>query len=152
VEPQDDARSAVDGADIICTVTSSREPVVDSAWISDGAHVNAVGSSVPTAREIDSDTVARATLFVDRMESALNEAGDFLIPKREGRIGDDHIRAELGDVLLGIRPGRTSEREVTLFKSLGLAVEDVAVAHYLHAQAVERNIGTNVELGGRKQF
>jgi ornithine cyclodeaminase len=150
VEPQRSAREAVEGADLICTTTSSREPVLAGAWIAPGAHVNAVGSSVRTARELDTEAVRRSALFVDRRESALNEAGDFLVPKAEGVVGDDHIRAELGEVLLGGHPGRTARDEVTVFKSLGLAVEDVAAAHHIHAAATRSGTGTWVELGGRR--
>ncbi|MBZ0300332.1 MAG: ornithine cyclodeaminase family protein, partial [Anaerolineae bacterium] len=132
VEPAEDAESAVRGADLICTATSSSEPVLKGAWLNAGAHLNVVGASVRTAREVDSDAMQRAELFVDRRESTLNEAGDVLIPKQEGLIGDDHIRAELGDVLLGTHPGRTSPEAITLFKSLGLAVEDLASAQWIY--------------------
>jgi ornithine cyclodeaminase len=151
VEPATSAQAAVAGADLICTVTSSREPILHGAWIAPGAHVNAVGSSVRTSRELDSDAVRRAALFVDRRESALNEAGDFLVPRSEGIIGDDHIRAELGEVLDGRHPGRGSAEEVTVFKSLGLAVEDVASAHHIHQAAQRPGAGTWVELGGERR-
>jgi ornithine cyclodeaminase len=142
------AREAVEDADVVCTVTSSRTPVLEGAWLRPGAHVNAVGASVRGARELDTAAVVRARLFVDRRESALNEAGDFLIPRGEGAIADDHIRAELGEVLIGRAPGRGSADEVTLFKSLGLAVEDVASAHRIHGNAQASGAGTWVELGG----
>jgi ornithine cyclodeaminase len=145
------AREAVEGADLICTVTASREPVLLGEWIAPGAHVNAVGASVPSARELDSAAVARSRLFVDRRESALAEAGDILIPKREGAIGDGHIQAELGEVLVGERPGRRTPDEITLFKSLGLAVEDLAAARHIYANAVARGAGTSVELGGARE-
>ncbi len=150
VEAMPSAEKAADGADIICTTTSSREPVLRGEWIAAGAHINAVGSSTPTARELDSATVARSLLYVDRRESAMNEAGDFLIPKSEGVIDDAHIRAELGELLLGMHTGRATREDVTLFKSLGLAVEDVAAAHHILARAVERDIGTSVEMGGKR--
>ncbi len=150
VEPAATARDAVAGADLVCTVTSSREPVVQDGWIAAGAHVNAVGASLATTRELDSGTVARARLFVDRRESAQAEAGDFLIPRAEGLVGDDHIRAELGEVLLGRRPGRLSAGDVTVFKSLGLAVEDLAAARLVHAEARKTGAGTWVELGGER--
>jgi ornithine cyclodeaminase len=150
VEPAATARDAVAGADLVCTVTSSREPVVQDSWIAPGAHVNAVGASLATTRELDSGTVARARLFVDRRESAQAEAGDFLIPRAEGLVGDDHIRAELGEVLLGRRPGRLSAGDVTVFKSLGLAVEDLAAARLVHAEARKTGAGTWVELGGER--
>ena len=150
VEPAATARDALAGADLVCTVTSSREPVVEQGWIAAGAHVNAVGASLATARELDSGTVARSRLFVDRRESAQAEAGDFLIPRTEGLVGDDHIRAELGEVLLGRRPGRLSPGDVTVFKSLGLAVEDLAAARLVHSQARKTGAGTWVELGGER--
>jgi ornithine cyclodeaminase/alanine dehydrogenase-like protein (mu-crystallin family) len=146
VEPARGAREAVDAAAIVCTVTASREPVLAGEWLADGAHVNAVGASLPFARELDTAAVARGRLYVDRRESALNEAGDFLIPKREGAIGDDHIVGEIGELLLGRVPGRRSADEVTIFKSLGLAVEDVAAAAYLYQRATVEGSGTRVEL------
>jgi alanine dehydrogenase len=142
------AREAVAGADIVCTVTSSVTPVLEGQWLAPGAHVNAVGASLATARELDTAAVARARVFVDRRESAAHEAGDLLIPRAEGAIGDDHVRAEIGDVLLGRHPGRGGPDEITLFKSLGLAVEDVAAAHHIHARALATGAGTWVELGG----
>jgi ornithine cyclodeaminase len=150
VEPAASAQDAVAGADLICTVTSSREPVLQAAWVAPGAHINAVGASVRTARELDSSTVARARLFVDRRESALAEAGDFLIPREEGLVDDAHILAELGEVLLGRHPGRRSADEVTLFKSLGLAVEDLAAARLVHARAAAAGAGAWLELGGAR--
>lgn len=150
VEAMDSAKDAAEGADIICTTTSAREPILNGEWLAPGVHINAVGSSTPAARELDTHAVARAHLYVDRRESALNEAGDFLIPKSEGVIGDEHIRAELGELLLGTRSGRESPTEITLFKSLGLAVEDVAAAHHIYAQAVQRGIGITVEMGGQR--
>jgi ornithine cyclodeaminase/alanine dehydrogenase-like protein (mu-crystallin family) len=131
--------AAVRGADIIATVTASSEPVLRHVWLKAGAHINAVGASIPTSRELDSDTVAAARLFVDRRESALNEAGDVLIPIKEGAITADHIQAELGEVVTGDRPGRQSPDDLTLFKSLGIAVEDVASASYVAHRA--RNTG-----------
>lgn len=141
---------AVRGADIICTVTSSREPVLQGAWISEGAHINAVGASQPNARELDSAAVARSRLFVDRRESARNEAGDFLVPRSEGLIGDDHIQGEIGELVSGSVEGRRSDADVTLFKSLGLAVEDVACAAYLYKRALSEGTGMRVAIGGMR--
>ena len=151
VESVESPRLAARDADIICTTTSAREPILEGDWISPGTHVNAVGSSTPSARELDSAAVVRSQLYVDRRESTINEAGDFLIPKSEGLIGDSHIRAELGELLVGSHKGRASDDEITLFKSLGLAVEDVAAAHHIYARAVERGVGTSVEMGGKRQ-
>lgn len=150
IEPMPTAEAAVKGADLICTTTAAREPVLRGAWLAEGAHVNAIGSSVPFTRELDTAAMVRAKLFVDRRESALHEAGDFLFPKQEGAIGDEHIRGELGEVLLGLRPGRESAAEITVFKSLGLAVEDLAAAHYIYRNALERGRGLSVELGGQR--
>lgn len=150
IEVMPDVESAAAGADIICATTSARDPILHGEWIASGAHVNAVGSSTPTAREIDTNGVVRASLFVDKRESTLRESGDFLVPRGEGAIGDDHIRAELGEVVIGSRAGRTSRDEITLFKSLGLAVEDVAAAHHIYAGALRMGVGTRVELGGRR--
>jgi ornithine cyclodeaminase len=148
VEPAADPQAAVRGADLICTVTASAQPVVEGSWLSDGTHINAVGSSIPTARELDSAAIARSRLFADRLESARNEAGDYLIPLREGSITESHLLGELGDVLLGRIEGRRSAGEITLFKSLGIAVEDLAAAHYVLQKARSANIGIVAELGG----
>ena len=146
VEAVDSAEAAVAGADLICTVTSSREPVLAGAWLAAGAHVNAVGSSLAATRELDSAAVARARLFVDRRESTINESGDFLFPLREGAIHDHHILGEIGDLLLGRLAGRRSADDVTLFKSLGLAVEDLAAAHHVYRKALA--LGRGVRLDG----
>jgi ornithine cyclodeaminase/alanine dehydrogenase-like protein (mu-crystallin family) len=140
-----DAESAVRQADVICTVTASREAVLKGEWLKPGAHVNAVGASIPTARELDTQAVKRSRVFVDRRESALNEAGDILIPMKEGAIGADHIVGEIGELLTGAAKGRTSDTDITLFKSLGLAIEDLACAHFLHREASARKKGTWVE-------
>jgi len=150
VEAASSAREAVEGADIVCTVTSSREPVLKGEWLSPGAHVNAAGASLAAARELDTAAIVRARLFVDRRESTLNESGDFLIPRREGAIDDGHIRGELGELVLGRVPGRQTESEVTVFKSLGLAVEDVAAARLIYDNALATGAGTSVELGGAR--
>ena len=135
---------ALDGADVVCTCTASREPIVRRAWLAPGTHLNAVGSSIPSARELDTDVVVEAGLFVDRRESTLNESGDYLRAVEEAGIGPDHIRGELGELLVGSRPGRRDAEELTVFKSLGLAVEDLAAASLCVARARERGIGTEV--------
>jgi ornithine cyclodeaminase/alanine dehydrogenase-like protein (mu-crystallin family) len=142
----EDIDVAVREADVVCTVTASREPIVRGGWLRPGTHLNAVGSSIPSARELDTEAVRRARVFVDRRESAANEAGDLLIPMKEGAIGPDHIVAELGELVLGKATGRENDQQITLFKSLGLAVEDLACAVYLHERAVREKLGTSVEL------
>ncbi len=127
VEPAG-AAAAVREADIVCTATTSATPVFDDRDLKPGVHINAIGSYKPHIRELPGETVRRARLFVDEKRSALEEAGDILIPLREGLIGEDHIRAEIGEVLAGLKPGRISDDEITVFKSVGNAVEDLAVA------------------------
>ncbi len=136
---------ALDGADVVCTCTSSREPIVRRTWLAPGAHVNSVGSSVPSARELDAEVVRAASLFVDRRESTVNEAGDYLAAVEEAGIGADHIVAELGELLVGAQSGRSDDDELTVFKSLGLAVEDLAAAALCVELARERGIGVEVE-------
>jgi ornithine cyclodeaminase/alanine dehydrogenase-like protein (mu-crystallin family) len=140
------AEAAVHGASIICTVTQARQPILEGEWLAPGAHINAVGSSTPDARELDTSAVRRAALFVDAKESTLNEAGDILTPIAEGAIGPDHIRAELGELLIGGHPGRQSSGEITLFKSLGLGIEDVAAARFVVAEARRLGMGQEVSL------
>jgi len=143
-------KGAVEVADIICTTTAARGPVLKGDWLTPGTHINAVGSSVNFARELDGEAVRRSRLFVDRRESALNEAGDFLLAKKEGLVGDDHIVGEIGDVLTGKVDGRESPTDITLFKSVGLAVEDLAAALHVYEKAKETGAGTTVEFGGRR--
>ena len=143
VSPSPDA--ALFGADVVCTTTSAREPIVEHRWLATGAHVNAVGSSIPKARELETETMAASSLFVDRRESTLNESGDYLLAQAEGAIGPDHIKAELGEVLVGTHPGREHDEELTLFKSLGIAVEDLAAAELVVRRAREQGVGSEVE-------
>jgi len=143
----DSARAAVDGADVVVTATSSAEPVFEHEWLAAGAHVNAVGASTPAARELPVDTVAAATLFCDSRESLRNEAGEFRLAIEQGAIsGEDHVRAELGEVLAGLAPGRRDAAELTVFRSLGLAVEDLAAGCAAVAGARRLGLGTEVEL------
>ena len=150
VEAVESPRAAVEGADLVCTTTAAREPVLAGAWLAPGAHVNAVGACFKDARELDAAAVARARLYVDRRESALAEAGDFLLARAEGAVGDAHIVGELGDLLLGRLPGRGGADEVTLFESLGIAIEDLAAAHSVHARALATGTGVAVAFGGRR--
>jgi alanine dehydrogenase len=151
IEVVETAREAVLGADLVCTVTSSLVPVLEGSWLSPGVHVNAVGAVGPTMRELDTEAVARSRFFVDRRESAVNEAGEFVLAREEGAIGDDHILGELGEVLLGDVTGRASPEDVTVFRSLGVAVEDLASARLIYSRAVESGAGTWVEVGGERE-
>jgi ornithine cyclodeaminase/alanine dehydrogenase-like protein (mu-crystallin family) len=136
---------AADGAGIVVTATSSAEPVLRREWLAPGAHVNAVGACLPQARELDTATMAAAAVFADSRESVLAESGDYLLAQAEGAFGPSHIRAELGDVLTGRARGRTSGIEITVFESLGLAVEDLAAAVLAYQNAVAVGEGSWVE-------
>jgi ornithine cyclodeaminase len=137
------AAEAVEGADIVVTATNSAQPVLRREWLAAGCHVNAVGACVPQAREIDTATMAEAAVFADSRESVRNEAGDFLLAAQEG--ADNPVRAELGELLTGTAPGRTSDDEITLFESLGLAAEDLAAAVYLYQKASRLGAGTSAD-------
>jgi ornithine cyclodeaminase/alanine dehydrogenase-like protein (mu-crystallin family) len=141
VEAVESVEEALRGADLIVTATNSAEAVVRREWVSAGAHINAVGSCTPNTRELDAAIVAASSMFVDSVESTVNEAGDYLRALREGAVAPGHIRAELGEVLKRAKPGRTSDGEITLFKSLGLAVEDLAAAEYLYRKSKETGAG-----------
>jgi ornithine cyclodeaminase/alanine dehydrogenase-like protein (mu-crystallin family) len=144
VEPSESVEAAVRDADVIVTATNAVEPVVRREWIKPGAHINAVGSCSPKARELDTATLVASTLFVDRRESTLNESGDYLLAAAEGAIGPAHVRAELGELLIGQELGRTFDEEITVFKSLGIAIEDLAAAQFLYRRALEKNVGARV--------
>jgi ornithine cyclodeaminase len=146
IEAASSAEDALRDADIVATVTASPEPILQREWLKAGVHINAVGSSIPTSREIDTATMVAARLFVDRRESALAESGDLLIAMEEGAVKGDHVQAELGDVIIGKDPGRRSPGDLTLFKSLGLAVEDVASAAYIVRRARETGTGQTVTM------
>jgi ornithine cyclodeaminase len=145
IEPADTIEAALQGADLIVTATSAREPIIKREWLSPGAHINAIGTYSPETREIDSATMAAARIFVDRRESTFQEAGDYLLAVKEGVIGPHSIVAEIGELLLGQKKGRTSPQEITLFKSLGLAIEDLACAEHLFRKAQARKEGTWVD-------
>jgi alanine dehydrogenase len=139
------AGEAVVGADLIVLATSSPDPVIDNGWVKPGAHVMSVGACRPNQREMDPALTARGRLYVDSREAALVEAGDIVMGMAEGRFGPDHIRAELGELVSGAA-GRASETEVTIFKSLGMAVEDVTAADLAYRRAVERGLGQRLAL------
>jgi ornithine cyclodeaminase/alanine dehydrogenase-like protein (mu-crystallin family) len=146
VRPAASAAEAVRGADIVVLATSSVTPAIDAGWVRAGAHVIAIGACRPSQRELDPVLMARARLIVDSRAAALVESGDIVQSIREGRFGPEHIAGELGEVVAGLKPGRTSEDQVTLFKSLGLAVEDVTAAGLAYRRAIESGRGLAVEL------
>ena len=141
------ARQAVLDADIVCTTTAARDPVLEGAWLRTGAHVNAIGSASPTDREVDGATVRRARVFVDRMECAMREAGDLLMAIAEGDVMADSFAGELGAVLVGRVEGRRTADEITLFKSVGLSAEDIAAARAVHEACDRLGIGQVVAFG-----
>lgn len=144
-------REAVEEADIVCTTTSAPTPILEGSWLAPGTHINAIGSSVPFTRELDGTAVERSRLFVDRRESTLAEAGEFLLAREEGRVDADDIVAELGDVVVDRHPGREDDQQITLFKATGLAVEDVASVDHVYHRAVETGRGTHIDLGGLRR-
>ena len=146
VEEVATAEEAVRGADVVVTATSAPEPIVRRNRLAEGVHVNAVGSSIPTTRELDTETMAAAALYVDRRESTVNESGDYLFAARDGAIAPDHIRGEIGELLIGAVEGRRSDSELTVFKSLGLAVEDLAAAELVLQRAEAEGAGVEVDL------
>lgn len=145
VEPASSAEAAVRGAAIVLVATDSVSPVLSSDWVADGAHVIAIGACRPSQREIDPALVARSALFVDSKTAALVESGDVVQPIAEGRITANHIRAELGQVVNGAAPGRQTAEEVTLFKSLGLAIEDLATAALVWLSAKASGAGATMD-------
>jgi alanine dehydrogenase len=145
VTPVSSARAAVEGADIIVTATTAREPIVDGDWFAAGAHINCVGSGIPDRRELDDKIVQRAKIVVDTHASAMEEAGDLLIPLSTGLITREAIHADLGEVLTGQRAGRTDPHEITIFKSVGVALQDVAAGAWAYRRARELGLGQNVE-------
>jgi ornithine cyclodeaminase/alanine dehydrogenase-like protein (mu-crystallin family) len=144
VEVSKTAEDAVKGADIVCTVTASREPVLNGAWLGQGVHVNLVGASRLNAREADDDVVTRSRFFVDSRTSARAEAGELKHAMDAGLVSDSHILGEIGDVLTGSIVGRTGDHDITVYKSLGVAAQDLAAAHVIYERAVRDGIGSHV--------
>jgi ornithine cyclodeaminase/alanine dehydrogenase-like protein (mu-crystallin family) len=138
-------REAVDGAGIVVTVTSSRVPVLEGGWLAPGTHVNAVGTALPTDRELDTETMSRGVLFADKRESLLAESGEYRLAAADGAVGLENVRADLGELLTGTGTGRASDEEITIFKSLGLAVEDLAAARCAYDAAERTGAGTWLE-------
>jgi ornithine cyclodeaminase len=144
IEAARSAEDAVRNADIVCTVTASHEPVLKGSWLSRGAHVNLVGASRNTSREADDDVVTASRYFVDSRTSARAEAGELKHAMDAGLVGESHIIGEIGEVLSGKTAGRTSSSEITVYKSLGVAVQDLAAAHVVYERAMRDGIGTRV--------
>lgn len=142
----DNLAEAVSAADIICTTTSAKEPILKGEWLSPGTHVNLVGSAIPTTTEVDDTCVARSRFFVDYRPAAMAAAGELLNAIKSGAVSDNHIVAEIGEVAMGNNAGRIDDAEITLYKSLGVSAQDLVVAHFLYAKAVSENFGVDIEL------
>lgn len=142
-----DDPAAAARCDVVSTVTAATEPVLEGAWLQPGCHVNLVGVHTPDAREADTRAIERARVYVDLMESALNEAGDLLVPIREGDVDESHILGEIGQVVARSLPGRTGDSDITLYKSLGIAAQDLFVGARIYARALEAGAGVEVDLG-----
>jgi alanine dehydrogenase len=146
IEVAGTAEDAVRDADLLVTGSTSRDPIIKSTWLRTGVHINAVGSHRPDHREIDGATVARAKVVVDSREAIMAECGDILLALKEKSIGENHIHGEIGEVLAGTKVGRSGASEVTLYKSVGIAIQDVAAANLVYRKALEQGVGTTIEI------
>jgi alanine dehydrogenase len=146
IEVVKSAEEAVRNADILVTATTAKEPILKQEWLKPGVHINAVGSHRPDAREIDGQTMARAKIVVDSREAIMAECGDVLLAIKDGAITVESIHGEIGEVLAGAKPGRRSADELTLYKSVGIAIQDVATANLVYQKAIERGVGTTVDI------
>jgi ornithine cyclodeaminase/alanine dehydrogenase-like protein (mu-crystallin family) len=145
IEVATSAEKAVRDSDLVVTVTTAKEPILKPDWLKPGAHINAVGSHRPDLREIDGATLARAKVVVDSREAIMAECGDILLAIKEKSLREQNIHAEIGEVLAGAKVGRSSPAEITLYKSVGIAIHDVATANLVYRNALERKVGTHVE-------
>ena len=139
-------QGVVEKSDIIVTASTSRTPVFNGDHVKAGTHINAIGSFTPDRRELDDSAICRSKIVVDFLQAALEEAGDIVIPLKSGVIRRDHLYAELGEIVAGLKPGRETEREITVFKSVGLGIQDAAAANLAYRKALESKVGTTVNL------
>lgn len=146
IHPTTDLRTAIEAADILAAASNAHDPIFPGEWIRPGAHINGVGSHAPKARELDSTTISRSLLVVDQKMACLAEAGDIIIPIQEGAMTEAHIHGELGQVITGQVAGRTSAEQITLFKSVGLAMQDVSTAARIYALAQKQGVGQQLPL------
>jgi len=146
IEAVETAEQAIRNVDLLVTVTTAKEPIVRVDWLKPGVHINAIGSHRPDLREIDGATMKRAKVFVDSREAILAECGDVLLAIKEGAITEGHIAAEIGEVLAGKKAGRTNAGAITLYKAVGIAIQDVATAKLIYQTAVEKKVGVHVEI------
>ncbi len=146
VEVANSAEEIVKASDILLTATTSSTPIFHGKWLQPGTHISGIGSHSPGTRELDGDTIRRAKIVCDQVSACLKEAGDLIIPINEGIINKDHIYGELGEIITGKKVGRENDQEITLFKSVGLAIQDAATAKLVYDKAKAANIGTRVEI------
>ncbi|MFQ5904565.1 MAG: ornithine cyclodeaminase family protein, partial [Candidatus Binatia bacterium] len=146
IEVVDGAVEAVREADLLVTATTAKEPIVSSDWLNPGVHINAIGSHRPDLREIDAATLSRAKIVVDSRAAIMAECGDILLAIKEGAIAEEHIYAEIGEILAGKKPGRRNDKDITLYKSVGIAVQDVAAARLVYQRALDHKAGVRVEM------
>ena len=146
IEVVSSAEQAVRDADLVVTVTTAKAPIIKADWLKPGTHINAVGSHRPDLRELDGATLARAKVVVDSRAAIMAECGDILLAIDERSIAPSAVHAEIGEVLAGTKPGRTDESEITLYKSVGIAVQDVAAAHLVYHKALKQRVGTTVQI------
>jgi len=146
IEVVNSAQNAVRDSDLLVTVTTAKDPIVKAEWLKPGIHINAVGSHRPDLREIDGATLQRSTVVVDSRAAIMAECGDILLALKERSIAETDIHGEIGEVIAGTKAGRTSTSEITLYKSVGIAIQDVATAQLVYRKAIERNLGTHVEI------
>jgi ornithine cyclodeaminase/alanine dehydrogenase len=139
-------RDAVAGCDLVVTATAATSPVFRGEWLEEGAHVSGVGSNAPNKCELDGVTFQRSVLVVDFMEQVLQEAGDFLAAIQSGAIDGSKVHADLAEIVTGAKKGRASDAQITLFKSVGMAIEDVITASFIYRKAVTAGFGTEIVL------
>jgi alanine dehydrogenase len=142
------AREAVVGCDLVVTITASKTPVLDGNWLEEGVHVSGAGSNTPAKCELDGTAFRRSKVIVDFKDQALKEAGDMQAAIRSGAMSEEAIHAELGELLMGKKSARENDREITLFKSVGMAVEDIATASFAYHQALAGGLGTYIDFAG----
>ena len=139
------ARQVVESADILSLATTSSTPIIDGDWVKEGTHINAIGSHAPGVRELDTKTVVMSKIVCDQLAACMAEAGDLQIPIEEGALSADKIYGELGELVTGRKKGRESDQEVTLFKSVGLSIQDISTAFHVYQRALEKGVGTEFE-------
>ncbi len=145
-QPVGSAEAAVRGLDVVCAATTTKEPVILADWLEPGMHVNSVGANAPVKREVEAAAFARCRVVLDFRDQVLGEAGDLMAAIRDGAFREDQLHAELGDVVVGRVAGRSSPDDITLFKSVGVAIEDVACAAFVYEEAGKRGLGQTMRL------